>query len=192
MKTAALVIFDGCEGCGHYVKGGAHHTCDYLLHTGKKRDCQPGMDCVYYTKDQRWKDFAMGKRGVKMPQRPVRPATPVLQQKSVGSVPPARSFAKRQPAEPEAVLEFDTIEVVAVEEPPKTLTVDMLIRLLHRCQMNGLGGNEVVINGVPLQNMDALPTRELGESVVIELGKGDCERDGEGVSAAGAPTAGEN
>ena len=52
---------------------------------------------------------------------------------------------------------------------PEGLTVDRLSLLLHRCQMAGLGGNQVSINGKPLPDTDIIAALIRENGIVVEL-----------------------
>ena len=49
------------------------------------------------------------------------------------------------------------------------LTVDRLALLLHRCQMAGLGGNEVSINGKTLPDTDTIAALIRENGILVEL-----------------------
>lgn len=41
-----------CEGCGHMARygSGIEPTCDYLIHTGRRRPCAYGVGCTAHTR----------------------------------------------------------------------------------------------------------------------------------------------
>lgn len=44
-----------CEGCGHMARygSGIEPTCDYLIHTGRRRPCACGVGCTAHTRGAR-------------------------------------------------------------------------------------------------------------------------------------------
>lgn len=122
------------------------------------------------------------------PQAAPPPAAPLVQAKSSGAVSDSDTSSASANMDAAAITDGrieqkDNIkgEQVQMETTAATkimddfgnksdgLTVDRLALLLHRCQMAGLGGNQVSINGKPLPDTDTIAALIREDGIVVEL-----------------------